>query len=348
MKKQVIALSVLVFCTQVSWAEPAERWSSSKANSWYQEKGWLVGCNFIPSTAVNQLEMWQRETFDPKTIDRELGWAAKYGLNTVRVYLHNLAWQADPKGFKTRIRQYLALADSHSIKTVFVIFDDCWNPNPKIGKQPAPIPGVHNSRWLQSPGVSVVNDPGAWARLERYLSDIMTSFAQDKRILFWDLYNEPGNSRQGEKSLPLLKMAFSWARKVNPSQPLTVGVWSGNKALNDFQISSSDIITFHNYGGINSLRNQITNLKKHGRPVICTEWLRRPTSVFSTHLPLFRKENIGCYNWGLVSGRIQTVYPWGSKKGSPEPKVWFHDLLRKDGTPFDAAEIELIKKLKNE
>jgi len=321
------------------------RWSMEKANRWYEAQPWLVGCNFIPSTAINQLEMWQEDTFDPETIDRELGWAASVGLNSVRVYLHDLAWDIDPEGFKTRIKRFLAIAEGHGIRPAFVLFDDCWNEDPKAGKQPEPVPGVHNSGWLQSPGKKVVNDPGEWSRLEQYVQDVVGSFADDQRIVFWDLYNEPGNSDQGTKSLPLLRKTFEWTRAANPSQPLTVGVWFGNRELNEFQLAASDIVTFHNYSDEQSLTRQIASLKKHGRPVICTEWLRRGHSNVASCLPLFKKERVGCYNWGLVTGKTQTVFPWGSKEGAPVPEVWFHDLLRKDGTPFDPDEIALFRKL---
>ena len=321
------------------------KWTVDAANEWYRRQPWLVGCNFTPSTAINQLEMWQKDTFDAETMDRELGWAAELGFNSVRVYLHDLAWQTDPDGFKARMKCFLGIAEAHGIRPMFVIFDDCWNDGPKPGKQPEPVPGVHNSGWLQSPGKEIANNPEAWPRLERYVQDVIGSFAHDERIVFWDLYNEPGNSGQGTKSLPLLKKAFEWARKANPSQPLTAGVWCGNKELNDFQLAASDITTFHNYSGLESLTHQIVELKKHGRPVICTEWLRRGHSNVETHLPLFKKERVGCYNWGLVSGKTQTIYPWGSKEGAPEPEVWFHDLLRRDGSAFDAKEVALFKEL---
>ena len=328
-------------------AETAEmsRWSQEKANRWYAEQPWLVGCNFIPSTAVNQLEMWQEDTFDAETISREVKWASDIGFNTLRVYLHNLAWEADAPGFKRRIDRFLDVAGRHNIRPIFVLLDDCWNPDTKIGKQPAPKPGVHNSGWLQSPGKAVVNDPQSWSRVEGYVRDVVGSFAQDRRVLLWDLYNEPRNGGQGSKSLALLKKAFEWARAVDPGQPLTAGIWSGNRELNEYLLAASDIITFHNYNNAKSLSEQIANLKKHGRPLICTEWLRRGNSDVATHLPIFKQERVGCCNWGLVAGKTQTIYPWGSKPGAPEPKTWFHDLLRKDGTPFDPKEVALFKKL---
>jgi len=351
MQKFFATLCILILLMNAgcnaSRQKDVSRWSKEKAKRWYQKQPWLVGCNFIPSTAVNQLEMWQWETFDAETIDRELGWARSLGFNTVRVYLHDLAWQVDPEGFKKRMIRFLEIADKHGIRPVFVIFDDCWNDNPKPGRQLEPIAGVHNSGWVQSPGTRFVKDPNSWPRLENYVKDIIGSFRKDRRILMWDLYNEPGNSGLGSKSLPLLKAAFKWARQERPVQPLTAGIWNTElKELNALQISASDIITFHHYWDVGSLTQQIKDLKVEGRPIICTEYMARTRrSRFETHLPIFKKENVGCYNWGLVSGRTQTIYPWGSAKGSPEPDVWFHDILRKDGTAFDPEEVKLIRKI---
>jgi hypothetical protein len=330
------------------------RWSAEKANEWYTRQPWLVGCNFIPSTAINQLEMWQAETFDPATIDRELGWAAGIGFNTVRTFLHDLAWQADPEGFKQRMNCFLDIAWRHGIRPILVIFDDCWNADPRIGPQPEPRPGIHNSGWVQSPGVAVANrGPSAWTRLESYVKDILRCFAEDERILLWDLYNEPGNSGNGENSLPLVKAVFEWARAANPSQPLTVGLWFDNQALNDFQLAASDVITFHHYWESEKLEREIARLKAHGRPVICTEWMARTAgSRVQTHLPIFAREHVGCVNWGLVAGKTNTVYPWKELNSPQEslgmqvgPEVWFHDLLCADGSPYDQTEIETFKKL---
>ena len=326
-----------------------ERWTAEEAQAWYKKQPWLVGCNFIPSTAINQLEMWQAETFDPETIDKELSWAASLGFNTVRVYLHDLLWTADKEAFLQRLHHYLDIASHHGIRTTFVFFDACWNNYAYLGQQPKPIPGVHNSGWLQSPNGKLLVDPSGWDRLEAYVKGVLNAFGTDERVLMWDLYNEPGNEGYLSNSSPLLKAVFRWAREGHPSQPLTVGVWDKRKefeALNAFQLEHSDIITFHNYEDAASLKKQIKNLKTLGRPLICTEYMARTqNSQFETHLPIFKEEGVGCYNWGLVSGKTQTIYPWNSPQGGPEPEVWFHDLLHPDGTPFDQNEVVAIRKL---
>ncbi len=345
--REKIILFAFLLCTFFTGFAQSKIWSADKANVWYAKQGWLAGADFLPSTAINQLELWQQASFDTATINKELGWAANIGMNVMRVYLHDLAWKADAKGLKKRMDKFLSIAAKHKIKILFCIFDDCWNPDPAIGKQPEPKPGVHNSGWVRSPGKSVHNNPAQWSYLKQYVTDILTRFKNDDRILMWDLYNEPANSSYGMGSLPLLKKVFEWAWAVRPSQPLTAGVWfMGFPEVNAFQLNNSDVITFHNYDDTVSMKMAIDTLQKRGRPVICTEYMaRRNNSKFETHLPILKRYNVGAINWGLVSGKSNTIFPWGSKEGSPEPNPWFHDVFRKDGTPYDVKEVELIKQL---
>ena len=338
-------LVILVLVVSGVIAQPI--WTKQKANEWYAKQSWMVGANFLPSTAINQLEMWQASTWDPVTIDKELGWAQNIGMNIMRVYLHDLAWKADPDGFKKRMKEFLAIADKHKIKILFTIFDDCWNPDASVGVQPAPKPGIHNSGWVRSPNKAVHDDSTQWGYLESYVKDILTSFKKDQRIFLWDLYNEPGNSDYQLSSLPLLKKVFEWAWSVRPDQPLSVGLWYDNKTLNDFQLKNSDVITFHNYGPLESLQKQIAELKGMGRPVICTEYMARTRgSKFQTHLPLFKDQKVAAINWGLVAGKSNTIYEWSKPiPDGTEPALWFHDVFRKDGTPYSQEEVDTIKKL---
>lgn len=332
----------------VAAALPREVWSVEKANEWYSHVGWLRGSDFTPSSAINQLEMWQAETFDTTTIDRELGWAEDIGLNSMRVYLHHLAWKVDSIGFKQRVDKYLTIADKHHISTLFVFFDDCWAPTYQAGKQPDPKPGVHNSGWIRDPGERLLEDSTLMVVLERYVKDVLTRFKDDKRIVLWDLYNEPGNFKYAEKSMPLLKNAFTWGRTINPSQPLSAGVWSKDLAeFNVYQLANSDVITYHNYAEVEEHQKWIDSLKTYGRPLICTEYMARPRgSTFASVMPVLKKENIGAYNWGLVSGKTNTIFAWDTPVADgKEPKVWFHDIFRKDGTPYNNEEIKLIKQL---
>jgi endo-1,4-beta-mannosidase len=323
-------------------------WSVQKANTWYNQHPWITGANYIPANAINQLEMWQSSTFDPAAIDKELGWAQLIGFNTMRVFLHSLAWQQDPEGFKKRVSEFLTIADKHKIQPLFVFFDDCWNKEPKVGTQPLPKTGVHNSGWVQDPGQPATYDTAAYAGLEKYVKDILTAFAHDRRILLWDLYNEPGNSNKGDSSLPLLTKIFEWARAVNPDQPLSAGLWKWNlEKLNAFQLANSDIITYHDYQEASQHKLVIEVLKANGKPLICTEYMARTrNSRFATVMPLLKNKNVGAINWGFVDGKTNTIYAWDTPLADgSQPIEWFHDIFKKDGTPYREDETNLIKKL---
>ncbi|GAB3295813.1 glycoside hydrolase 5 family protein [Hymenobacter tenuis] len=360
--KQLILLLWLLLAASGSYAQKTKiktkgpaaaavldrRWSVEKAQAWYKAHPWMSGANFAPSTAINQLEMWQAATFDPATIDKELGYAESIGFNTMRVFLHSLAWQQDPSGFKKRMNDYLALADKHHIQTLFVFFDDCWNKDPKAGPQPAPKPGIHNSGWMQDPGDPASRDSATFSKLKPYVQDVLTSFKSDKRILLWDLYNEPGNSGKKATSLPLVRNVFAWAREVNPEQPLSVGLWAWDfPELNAYQALHSDIITYHSYDEAPSHQRIIELLKSHCRPMICTEYMARTrNSRFSNIMPLLKQHNVGAINWGLVEGKTNTKYQWDTPlPDGSEPIEWFHEVFRQDGTPYHRDETELIKKL---
>jgi len=332
----------------VTLVPPAKVWTAEKANNWYNEHKWLTGANYIPATAINQLEMWQADTFDPVTIDKELGWAQSIGFNTLRVFLHSLAWKQDSGGFKKRMDHFLSIADKHHIQPLFVFFDDCWNKEPKQGKQPAPKTGIHNSGWMQDPGQPASADTSNFPGLEKYVKDVLASFAHDKRILLWDLYNEPGNSGKGDSTIPLLKKVFEWARSVNPDQPVTAGLWDWNLSnLNALQVSNSDIITYHNYDELPQHQRVVLILKSIGKPLICTEYMARTrNSRFATILPMLKKENVGAINWGFVDGKTNTIYAWDTPLADgSQPIEWFHDIFKKDGTPYREDEVNLIKKL---
>jgi hypothetical protein len=345
---------------------PRAVWTPARAKAWADSTGWLVGSNFAPSTAINQLEMWQPSTFDIPTIDRELGWAESLGFNTMRVFLHDLLWQQDSLGFLNRMDQFLAIADKHHIRPMFVLFDAVWDPMPHLGPQRAPIPHVHNSGWVQSPGVAILSDTLRFEQLRGYVRGVVGRFANDRRVVAWDVFNEPDNTNRpayvayepqdkAARSLILLRKAFIWARQMNPSQPLTAAPWMGDwmdpaklSPLTAYMLDSSDVITFHSYDDSARVEQLVTALERYGRPVICTEYMARPRgSTFQSIMPLLARRHVGAYNWGFVAGKTQTIYPWDSwyTEYRAEPAVWFHDIFRGNGAPYDASEVTLIKAL---
>lgn len=339
-----------------------QRWSREQIAEWYERQPWLCGFNYLPRTAINWIELWQNESFDAGTIEQELGWAADVGFNTLRTNLHSLVWAEDRDGLRSRIDRFLGIAGRHGMRVMLCPFDDCGfsGHEPRLGAQGDPIPGVHNGGACASPGRTIVRNRQSWDLLEEYVTDVIGHFRDDERILAWDLYNEPGNESvftaaggSGQEdplhphSLELLKQSFVWARRVRPTQPLTSGIW--NPALTDqtaILLETSDFPSFHNYFNLEVLTAQVEELKRHGRPLVCTEWLARTLdSRPATHLPYFERERIGCYHWGLVNGRTQTHLPWRGLGSLGDPGTWFHDLLHADGRPYDAEEIALFRRM---
>lgn len=359
---------LLTYHLLASAALAREPWSQEQANEWYAKQPWFVGCNFTPSTAINQLEMWQADSFDPATINVELGLAQGLGFNSVRVFLHHLLWEQDRDGFLKRMEQFLEIADMHKIGVMFVVLDGVWDPQPKLGKQRAAKPHVHNSGWVQSPGAELLGNPNRHAELEPYIRGVIHHFRNDRRIHAWDLFNEPDNpntnsygekgsktelGNKAEMATRLLKQVFAWARRAEASQPLTAGVWMGPwpdheklSPIERLMIEESDIISFHNYGDLSQLRLRVEQLRRYGRPILCTEYMARPVgSRFEPLLAHMKEQKVAAYNWGFVAGKTQTQYPWDTwqKKYAAEPRVWFHEIFRADGTPYDLREVEYIR-----
>ncbi len=367
--KKLILLTAIVWgflgigLVSAQEASTTGTWTTERANAWYAKQPWPVGCNFIPSTAINQLEMWQADTFDLPTIDKELGMARKLGFTSVRVFLHNLLWDQDSVGFLNRIDQFLEVADKHEIRVMLVLFDSVWDPYPKVGKQPEPRPRVMGSAWVQAPGADILKDPAKYDALKPYVVGVVGKFKNDARVHFWDVFNEPDNTppqyktvdipNKAEAVLALMTKVVPWVREVGPVQPLTTGVWQGSWAdvsrlsdMQKFQLGNSDIISFHSYDPLDQVKEKVGHLRRYGRPIVCTEYMARPLgSTFDPVLGYFQEQRIGAYNWGLVVGKTQTNYPWDSwdKTYTAEPELWFHDIFHNDGRVYSEKEVEYIK-----
>ena len=358
------------FASPTRASAASDRWTAAHAQSWYAAQPWILGSNYVPYDAVNELEMWQAATFDSRRIDLELGWAQGLGMNTMRVFLHNLLWQQDPSGFKQRIRVFLGIAAKHHIEPIFVLFDSCWDPDPRLGPQHPPVPGVHNSGWVQAPGAAVLDDPKQYGRLEAYVKDIVGTFAEDDRVRAWDVWNEPDNFLGGagavyrgepkdklQRVMGLLPQVFAWARSEHPIQPLTSALWQGADwsklseltTVERIQITESDVLSFHNYEWPESFLARVRQLQTYDRPIICSEYMARGAgSTIDTILPIGKRINVGMINWGFVAGKTQTNLPWDSWERPyvlTQPAVWHHDLLRSDGKPYREREAEILRAL---
>lgn len=342
----------------------ARRWTRARAAAWDRAQPWLIGCNYVPAYAVNEIEMWQ--AFDPAAIGRELDLAAGIGMNTLRVFLHDRLWTEDARGLRRAVEAFLALTAARGMRPLLVLFDSCWDPYPRPGRQPDPVPGVHNSRWAQAPGARALEDPAQWPRLREYVLGIVGAFARDRRVLGWDVWNEPDNLNAGSygqeeppdklaRVLDLLPLAFEWARQAGAAQPLTSGLWAGGwseparlSPIQRLQLAHSDLVSFHCYEQPDGFARRVAALRRWGRPIVCTEYMARPLgSTVAAILPLAKRWHVGAYNWGLVAGRTQTIFPWDSwqRPYAAEPRPWFHDLFHPDGRPYSADEVALVRAL---
>ena len=342
-------------------------WTEAEANEWYAKQPWMVGANFIPSYASNQMEMWQEETFDSVELDRELDWAQQMGFNTVRVFLHDLLYQRDASGFERRMSTFLRIADKHKIRTIFVLFDSRFNPFPEAGLQRPPKAGIYDSSWVQSPGAMALMDTRQSQRLLQYVQNIIMNFSSDKRIAAWDVWNEPDNRNFGDyaKTEPtnkfdlvaaLLPQVFTYARAALPMQPITSGLWSGTdwndpgklNAIQKIQIENSDILSFHNYDGPQDFEKRIQWLQTYHRPILCTEYLARSRgSTPQAILPVAKKYNVAALAWGFVAGRSQSYLPpdsWDHPYPNT-PAQWYQDLLRFNGQPYSEEEVNFIRQI---
>jgi hypothetical protein len=340
---------------------PRTFWTPEQATAWYARQPWMVGANYLPRTAINELEMWQADTFDAPTIDQEFGWAHALGLNTMRVFLHDIPWQQDAAGFLERIERYLVIADRHCIRTIFVLFDSCWNAYPKAGPQPVPRPQVHNSGWVQSPGREILSDPARHDSLAGYVTGIIERFRADPRVVIWDLINEMdniGTDKDFDKATRACELgakAVAWALACDPVQPLTFSIWQHQSSpyaelsiAERFELDHSEVITFHSYTSVIETAAMAKALSRHKRPLLCSEFLARPLGcTIAALLPFYYEHRIAAIIWGLVDGKSQTKFPWDSwtKPYPQDPKQWFHDLLHADGTPYDPDEATLIHSL---
>ena len=345
-----LAVTVLFSCCE----RRSGQWTTEQARQWWENTEWPVGCCYVPTYAVNQLEMWQEDSFNPEVLDRELSLCESLGFNTVRVYLHELLWFQDAEGFKNRIDRFLEIASAHRIKVTFTF---CTNGGGEgeTGRQPSPIEGVHGGgRWVHSPLDRLFYNKSEWPRFKEYLQDILRSFGKDPRVLYWCLYNEPENIKDGRDCLEFMKNMYRWAWEIRPSQPITSPVWirPGQKGaltkldMVSFVCENSDIISFHCYYTPEELEAFIAMLMRFERPMICQEYLARNFgSTFQDCLPVLKREKIGALNWGLAEGKCEYRFPWGHKADDGEPDIWFHSIFWNDYRPYDPDEIEFIKSI---
>ena len=351
--KQLICLCLSALTGLSAASAQGKVWSVEKANAWGEKNPWYCGVNYIPANAVNYTAMWDKTSFSPEVIDREMRLMKETGMNCARVVMQHAVYEDDPAYFLRTLDTFLGICAKYGVKVMPIFIDDCAfgvNTDPTVGRQPEPLEGWYAWAWSPSPGYSMVVDERTHGRLEKYVKEVMTRFRDDDRIFVWDLYNEPTNTPMPERSWPLLRKVFAWAREVGPSQPITSGMWNGNKELNDFLSANSDIITFHIYAPKAETERVTKEYLALGRPTICTEWMNRVAkSNILDILPFFKETHTGCMLWGLVNGKTQTHLCWGHRpEHMPYTREWQHDIYHGDYTPYKPEEIALIRKMTKE
>ena len=323
------------------------RWPEERIWRWWNDLGPIKGVNYIPRNAVNSIDFWLAETFDPDLIAEELQWARQAGYNALRVQLQYVVWANDEDGFMDRLDTFLGLAQDQGLRVVPVLFDDLDRAGepPVFGPQPPPAPNRHNSRWKPSPGAASVVDRSQWPSLESYIDAVVGAHRRDDRILFWDLYNATGYNELGEQSLPLMEQTFDWVRAHQTRQPLAIASWDRlDSAMTARKWERSDLITFQQFDDPAQVEAQLALLQHYGRPIVCVDWLKRQqNNTFETILPLFAQQRVGWFSRGLVQGKTQFYVQDEAFRSATEPDVWQQDVLQPDGAPYRPEEIELIQ-----
>lgn len=302
---------------------------------WNFNFSWVKGAVFVPTNATNEVQQWDQ--YDPAINDRELQICSVYGINVVRVYLHYLVWEKDKNRLLANIEDFLSRATKYGIQTEIIFFDDCWNANPSIGSYPPPLFGVHNSRWVQCPGNYIKENYAAYkARLQSYVQDVVNAHKTDSRVLFWETYNEPGNSMNGlymDITNQIMKDGREWIKSTGTDIPISsVGDFDNYNGTNTAN-ATSDFFSFHNYGS--------DYAGPRGKNVLCTECMNRTAQSVPGVVSNFYGQGTGFIIWEAGNGRDNCRYPWGNT--NVEPNVPFHTLFYPDGHPWAASDVQAFR-----
>ena len=318
----VLAALAVTDTAATAQAQPPAATDLPAPLSYQSDWRWVKGAVFVPTSAVNEAQQW--DEYDPVINDRELHYASVYGFNCVRVYLHYGIYLKKKDALLADIEDFLTRANKYGIKTEFVFFDDCWNqPDPDMlaadYKYPGPIFGVHNSRWIVSPG-EVIRQHYAEnkASLKSYIQDIVNAHKNDPRITFWETYNEPSKSPETRQ---LMQDAYRWIHETGTRIPITA---TGRKFAGD---PYSDFVSWHEYG----------NYEYTGVPdALCTECMNRDGQTIPGIVEHF-KDKTGFILWEFGIGRDNCRFAWRNNREHPRPDETpkpFHGMVYPDGHPW--------------
>lgn len=304
---------------------------------------WVQGAVFVPTNAVNQIQQWHQ--YDHDINDREMYYAHLYGINLVRVYIHNLLWEYDRDNLLANMEDFLQIADKYGMKVEVVFFDDCWNDYPEFrpnGDYPAPVFGKHNSQWVEGPGDAYkakYNDADGVVKqkLEDYVKGVVSHFKDDERIAFWNVYNEPSNGESGlmnQVTKQIMNDSRIWIREVNPIHPMSSTGWQFSGG------PFSDFITYHPYESNYPIPAEFGDRKE----VLADEVMNRLTQSVPGVVSGFGDKGLGFVMWEFGIGRDNTRFYWGTdvNPAKEEMEVPFHGIVYPDGHPWDVDDVKAM------
>ena len=375
-KRMMLAAGAVALSALNALAARQGPWTKERAWEWYNAQPWIRGCNYMPASAANRVDQWQALGAEERfaEVERELALAEKVGFNTLRLIVEHQGfgvWLADPDGFRARFERYLQILAKHKLRAIVVLGNDCSRPKelwelPKPGVQKYDV-GYHGGRRVtqhgslpNAVGYTTVDDPALRPKFYAMCEELMTRHRDDDRILFWNLWNEPGNNNRNDLTMRDLRELFARAWKIDPKQPLAADVWTMRSDRPDtahpverLAGDLSDIISYHRYANAREQKATIDLIRaRWGRPMVNTEWLARLLGdTVEDCYPLFAQEKVGAVCWGLVAGKYQTYEPyepmWKSqfeffRRDLPVTK-WYHDLFRPSHHPYDPYEVAIIR-----
>ena len=348
-----------------------KRYSEIEIKKWYESLPWLRGSNFLPSNVINRLDMYQSYKSDEhlRVSDIELDLHEKIGFNTVRLWLDFDCYYLEKEKYLEILEEYISLCDKHHQLVMLVLAHEEDLPYDTFKAKELGEQRKYYNHFNRDYPQYYEMAPRKKHYLEfdetrdlflEMIDVVVNKYKNDKRIIAWNIYNEPGITI-GNRAIPLLELLFDKVRKINPIQPLSADIWRDvdengipyspeeRKAL-----ELSDFISFHSYNKYPSFTKKIEALEKHNRPIIVTEWLQRINhNNVEDIYPYLAKKRIGAYCWGFVEGDTFTNEPWENlwKEIEINPNYdydfskWQHNLFRRNLHPYIPKEIELIKKI---
>ena len=213
------------------------KWSKERIWNWYNSRPWIRGCNYMSADCANRIDQWQEYGFEErfKTTEEEFKLLKETGFNSIRIIIEFLVWKEEHDSFLKRFDRYLDLCEKYGITCMVVLANDCMRPKGleinTLGEQKYDL-GYHGGRKLSQHGNlggmghHYLDEEENRPLYLKMIEEMVTRYKDDERIIIWNVYNEVGNSKRTEVTLPNLKEIFEIIRKINPSQPLTAETWT--------------------------------------------------------------------------------------------------------------------------